>query len=625
MRTDRPPHLARVLCFITVLAICFGIGAAGAPVALAGTPAVLAADDPKDHVDYGPGSSKNPPEEWQGDVGIDSNGNYCHLYRADDCRQRTADEGVLQPCEGADGTGSTGQCGEEGRKAFEVKQLEKWRQQAKEEPDFQKRDAMLTACVDEGGSFRECRRQAYDKYPAEPWLGNWVYGAFSKMASDALQEAARYVGRSVVWLLDEFAKVFNSASTIDLSKVGIGSVTAMMTALSVVIATFLLLLQFGKVAVSQRGEPAATAVVGLVKWAVISAVYFGVTQTALIWSDAVSTWIINESFDGTGSAQDKMQQQLGTLFGGLIVGGGGGATAGTALIAGNGVTAAAVGVIIVVGIVCILAISALWIEVLLRQAGIMILMATMPVVLAGQMADSTSEWWPKARNALIALVLMKPLIVVCFAIGFGAMAGADTQGVQNMFVGLLIFVIACFAWPVLAKFMTFSTVGGGGSVASGLMSSVGSSAGSMTGGYRPEMSGAGAVGGGSNYTRALERDTAQTMSSGSNAAASAGSSPGAGAGSTGGGQGGAVRGGARFGGKVAAGVGLGLQALAVGKDVLESGMANTAAHAGLDHGGGGGRHVVVPPRRAGAPQQQENPPAPAVAPRDTPASPKEGN
>lgn len=420
------------------------------------------------------------------------------------------------------------------------------------------------------------------------------------MASDALQEAANYIGKAVVWLLSEFAKVFNSASTIDLEETGIGSVTGLMTALSVVVATFLLLVQFGKVGLSQRGEPAATAFAGLAKWAVISSVYVLATQTALSWSDAVSTWIINYTFEGGGSgeadATAAMQHQLGTLFGGLITGGGGAATVGGALITGEGVAAAAVGVIIVVGIVCILAIGALWLEVLLRQAGIMILVATMPVVLAGQMSDATQEWWPKARNALIALILMKPMIVTCFAIGFGAMA--EGKGAQNMFVGLVIFLLACFAWPVIAKFMTFSTVGGGSSVASGVMSSIGSSASSMTGGYRPEMAGAGAVGGGSGYTRALEQDTAQTMASGSNAAA-----------------------GRSFGSKVAGSIALPLQVLTAGKDVLESGMANTAAHAGLDGGSPGGRHVVIPPRKSGGGGSAEAAPASAGSAPSAPPPP----
>ncbi|WP_261989042.1 hypothetical protein, partial [Streptomyces sp. wa22] len=594
------------------------------------------ADHGGKHAEYGP--PEPPPEEWaaDGDVaGIDTRGHWCVLdfgATDGDCGPAEAGDlpGTIGVCESADGNAARN-CSETDRRQYENLRLDKWRKAYdQEQGNFDELNGYVTACVERGGLFQQCLQDGQNTYPpAAKSPVPWAAGKISELASDALQEAARYIGKAVVWLLEEFAKIFNSSSTIDLSRTGIDSATGVMTTLSLVIATFLLLLQFGKVAVSQRGEPAATAVIGLAKWGVVSSVYVLATQTALSWSDAVSTWIINYTFEGGGSgeadATEAMQHQLGTLFGGLITGGGGAATVGTALITGEGVAAAAVGVIIVVGIVCILAIAALWLEVLLRQAGIMILVATMPVVLAGQLSDSTQEWWPKARNALIALILMKPMIVLCFAIGFGAMA--EGQGVQNMFVGLVIFILACFAWPVLAKFMTFSTVGGGSAIASGLMSSVGSSAASAAGGYRPEMGGAGAVGGGSAYTRALEQETAQTAASGSHAAPVSGS-----------GAGGSAAGGAgrSFGSKVFGTVALPLQLLAAGKDTLESGMASTAGHAGLDHGAAGGRHVVIAQRSAaaasahppgarpeGAAAQSPAPvqPPPPAAPWSSPACP----
>ncbi|MFD9033296.1 hypothetical protein ACFVZW_19405 [Streptomyces sp. NPDC059567] len=560
------------------------------------------ADNPRAHADVGP---PDPiPKEWveAGDsVGIDTQGKYCLVDdpQVEGCRPAEPGElpGSIGICEGPDGTGSSA-CPEEDRKAFEKRQLAKWQKETRDQKDFEKRNAMLAACVEKGGTFLDCKQKAYEKYPL-PTDGplDWVAGKISELASDALKEAANYIGKAVVWLLEEFAKIFNSASTIDLDDTGVGKVWGIATALSAVIATFLLLLQWGKVSISHQGEPAATAVVGLAKWAVISSVYWTGTQAALGLADAISTWIINYSFDGGGSgegaATKAMQQQLGKMFGGLIAGGGGGATIGGSLIAGETITASAVGVIIVVGIVCIIAIAALWLEVLLRQAGIMILVATMPIVLAGQMSDATAEWWPKARNALIALILMKPAIVLCFSIGFFAMS--EGRGVQNMLVGLVIFLLACIAWPVLAKFMTFTTNGGGNSIASGLLSTFGSSAGSSQGGYRPELGGAGAVGGGSGYTRALERENNQipVPESQSGFARSAGTRT--------------------FGSKALATVALPLQVAAAGKDALESGMANTAAHAGLDHGSPGGRHVVIA-RRSGFPEPGGGPsstPSPA--------------
>lgn len=503
MPTDR---LRRALRAVVMLCALLSFLSAGATLSIA-----VAADDPTYHATVGPPAPI--PKEWEQEtVGLDPKGKYCLVDRIDDralCRRAEAGElpGTVPICEGADGNGAR-DCTPEGQHEAEIRQLEKWRKAAdKQAKNYEKLNEYMTDCVvNRKLAFTACKWYGEKKFPDEyPGPLEWVSGKFSEFASNALKEAASYIGKSVVWLLSQFAEIFNDTSSINLNHTGVGKVTGMMTALSAVLACFLLLIQFGKVTVSHDGGPAATALFGLGKWAVISSVYFLVAQTALKWSDAVSTWIITMTFEGgANGATQAMQHQLGKLFGGLITGGGGTATIGGALIAGEGVAASAVGVVIVMGIVCILAIAALWVEMLMRQVGIVLIIATMPITLAGQLSDATAEWWPKARNALIALILMKPAIVAVFSIGFFAMA--EGKGVQNMLVGFVMFLAACFCWPVLAKFMVFTTNGAGSSMASGWISAIGSSASSSSGGYRPDPSGAGAVGGGAGYTKALEAE-----------------------------------------------------------------------------------------------------------------------
>lgn len=567
MRTN---SLSRGVFLLLALLLTFGMSSAGAPAA-------HAADDDgtgKVVVDYGP--PKDPPSAWEkgGQAwGTTSDGNYCILGEYDDCNLEGGQApGSVKPCESAAGTASEA-CTKEERRKFEEKALADWQKNNKGAENYDKVNEFLTKCVKKDHKpFVECKDEAAYEYPppaTDPL--EWAAGKISEMASDAMKEAARYVGESVVWLLEKFANSFNSWSTVKLADTGISDMLGISLTLSVVLAAFLLIIQFGKVAVSQDGGPLATAATGLAKFGTILAVYVTATQVALNWSDEVSTWIINYTFDGGGSgdadAAKAMQTQLGALFSALTAGGGA-AAGGGALITGGGVLANAVGVIIVVGILCIIVIAALWIEMMLRQAAIMILVATMPIVVAGQMSDETRDWWPRARNALIATILAKPVIVMCFSIGF--MAATDANGVRNVLVGLVVFVLAGASWPVLARFMVFTTNGDGNSTASGLISSVGSSVSSMFGGYQTAPDGAGTVGGGSGYTRALEEDNASVASSGSNATAGAG-----------------------FWSRVAGSVGLGLQVAAVGKDTLESTAQNTAANAGLGPAASGGRHVVV--------------------------------
>ncbi|WP_308344686.1 hypothetical protein [Streptomyces sp. ISL-94] len=604
---------------VVLLCALLSFLSAGAALSIA-----VAADDPKYHALVGP---PDPiPKDWdQFTVGLDARDKYCLVDQIDDrsiCRLPGPGDppfpGRTKICEGADGTGAA-ECNPQEQKEAEIRRLERWRKDFpdKQWKNFEPLNQFITDCVvRDGRPFSVCQKEGEEEYGV-PSTGplEWVGKKFSEFASNALKEAAIYIGNGVVWLLKEFATLFNANSSIKLDDVGINKFTLMMTSLSAVLAVFLLLIQFGKVAISHNGGPAATALTGLAKWAVISSVYWGGAQTALTWSDEVSTWIINKTFKGGGegsiAATQAMQERLGTLFGGLITGGGGAATAGGALVAGEGVAASAVGVVIVVGIVCILVIAALWVEILMRQVGIMLILATMPITLAGQLSDATAEWWPKARNAFISLVLMKPAIVACFSIGVFAMT--EGQGMQNMLVGFVMFLAAALCWPALAKFMTFTTNGSGAAMASGWLSSAGSSASSMTGGYRPEPSGAGSVGGGPGYTKALESENTTT---------SAAPSPSGTAGA-----GGAGRSAGRFGGRALTMAAFGLQVAAVGKDSLESGLGSAAANAGLDQGGAGGRHVVIPPRRqpssapaaVGAPTEAADP-----GPRPSPAHRTEG-
>ncbi|MFJ7271970.1 hypothetical protein ACIQV3_35940 [Streptomyces sp. NPDC099050] len=613
MQTDRFKRTARALVMLCAL---LSFLSAGATLSIA-----VAADDPNHYSTVGP---PDPiPKEWeQFPIGLTPKGKYCLYDQIDDldkCHLPGPGDpripGRLIPCEGADGNAAR-DCSDEEQREFEIRRLEEWRKNFpdKQWKNYEKLNQFITDCVvKDNRPFSVCRLEGEAKYPP-PAKGplDWVGKKFSEFASNALKEAATYIGNSVVWLLKEFATLFNEFSSIKLGDTGIAKFNLMMGSMSAVLAAFLMLIQFGKVAVSQNGAPAATALVGLAKWVVISSVYWLVAQTALEWSDAVSTWIIDKSFNGGGSgtASEAMQRQLGALFGGLITGGGGTATIGGALIAGETVATSAVGVVIVMGIICILAIAALWVEMLLRQVGIMIIIATMPITLAGQLSDSTAEWWPKARNAFIALVLMKPAIVAVFSIGLFAMT--EGSGVQNMLVGFVMFLAACFCWPALAKFITFTTNGEGSAMVSGWLSSAGSSASSSSGGARLEPGGAGAVGGGAGYTKALESE---------NSTPAAPSAPG-------GGGGGAAKSAARFGGKALGVAAFGLQVVAAGKDSLESGLGSTAAHAGLGQGGGGGRHVVIAPRRSeqpapaqvGAPASGGTPEAPSTGPDPAPRS-----
>ncbi|MFX4293621.1 hypothetical protein [Streptomyces bohaiensis] len=549
--------------------------------------------------DYGP--PDKPPTEWDGgeQIGVTPGGLWCVVDMADGCE--AAEAGVLPGTE-APCTSPTDDCTPEEFEEVARAEFDKWYDNQDRSSDGHgQREAYIEQCISDGiaaegwVSTAECIKAANVAHPppAEGPL-QWATGMFSEWMANAVQELAMMIGAGVLWMLEQFTAAFDAMSTIDLASSGIGSMLGLMTALSALVAVFLLTIQIIAAGAQGSGQRLATAFYGIGRFAFILAVYVGVTHLGLQMADALGDWIVEVSFgSGDQSSAEAMQERFGELFAGLTTGAGL-AGAGGAAVTGAGMGAAAAAVIIVVGLIILAAIAALWLEMLTRTAGILILLVAMPVVLAGQMLDGTKDWWPKARGALIALILMKPAIMLVFGIGFGILA--EGEGLHMILVGLLIFVLAAFSWPVLARFLVFTSLGESSGSGSGLVSTLGGSSSSFMGGRSPMPSGAGAARNPAEYGKALEAESGRAAGA---AAKSAGGAAGKGA--------------AGFLARTGSVVGMGLQMGAIMQSAVESSMANAGAHAGLGSGNPGGRHVFVAPLggRAGGGAPSEEPGAAA--------------
>lgn len=412
-------------------------------------------------------------------------------------------------------------------------------------------------------------------------------GAASSLASAGFDAVAGKFGSAAASILQQLTKVFLHVSSIDLTTAGISgkdSLYSLTWALSAMIAILLLLWQFAKLALTGQGQAGATAITGLVKWALICVATMAVTDTALKTTDAISNGIIDWSYKEGG--KKAFEQHINDGFGKFFT-----------------TPQENTAIVFLFGVLAILVVLVLWGEMLLRQAALQVLLVVMPIVAAGSMMDATREWWPKARNAVISLILIKPIIVLIFVIGFRETG--QSSDTQSFLVGLLTIVLGGLAWPSLARFMTFTTVGSGGGLASGLLGAAGGTAGSMFmyGGGVP--SGAGAVGGGAGFTKAVESENDASVAAGAGRARRSGVASGAA--------------GAASGGLLTAAA-MGAQAAKAGKEMAEGGMEAMAAHADLGPGKDMGGQVNVPGGLRGG---DAEPPAPVPQPRPDAPPPSE--
>ncbi|MEU2854573.1 hypothetical protein [Streptomyces syringium] len=398
------------------------------------------------------------------------------------------------------------------------------------------------------------------------------------VASTAFDAVSGKFGTAAQDVLSGLTDAFLKVSVINLDDEGLLNVYGMTWAISSLVALLLLIWQFSKLALSGDGLNAATAITGLAKWAVISIASLAVTQASLGAADELSNWMISHYKDGGG--QKAFEESLNNSFAFQNP------AMNTALV-------------LLLAIIAALVSLVLWGEMLLRAAAIQVLVACMPIAAAGGIMEATKEWWPKARNAVIALIVMKPVIVLIFVLGFTTTG--NSKNLKDLLVGLLTLVLAAVAWPTIAKFMTFTSVGSGGSLASGLLGAIGGTAASMFGYGGGSPSGAGATGGGQAFTRAVESEN-------DGAVAQAGAASRA--------RGGGFAAGLAGMGKLGI-AGMALQAAKAGKELTEGSMEAMAAHADLGPGKDMGGQVSIPPR-GGEPAAAPPPPPEGPADRSEP-------
>jgi hypothetical protein len=297
------------------------------------------------------------------------------------------------------------------------------------------------------------------------------------VASGVFADLSNGFGQSASALLRQLAGVFVAASTVELSGAGIDRLVSVTVPIAALVAAVLVIASAASTAWRQDGSPLATSVLGLARAGLICTVLVGVVQVCLRASDDVSSWIVARSF---GSDQ-ALAARLGGALDALGV-------VGPALM-------------VLVAAIAIVLVLLLWAEMLLRHVAIVLLVATSPVAAAGLVATATASWWPKARSALVQLIVLKPVVVLCLAIGFGEFGAADD--LNSVISALITLAAAAFAWPMLARFMTFTSVGAGSGLVASLTASIaGLAAGELRAGTLP---GAGDQPG-SGYALAVERD-----------------------------------------------------------------------------------------------------------------------
>ncbi|MHA6783952.1 hypothetical protein ACVGOW_23605 [Pseudonocardia saturnea] len=281
--------------------------------------------------------------------------------------------------------------------------------------------------------------------------GQAVGSAFQGIVTEVAKGAAELVVSSAAWWVE--------TDSVDPLNPAVAAAQGATRDLILIILVGSVLVQSIRLILSRKGEPLLMVATGLIRYAVVSALGLAVLQIALRAGDALAT----ELLDGAASNFALLMQDV--------------------LVNGEG---DAVFLVLLVSLIAAVLSLVQWVLMAMRQAGLLVLAAMLPLAASGSLTRSTRGWLDKIMVWLIAMVVYKPAAAFIYYIGFSYLSSpsaTDAGSTGTMITGIMVLLLAVIAMPVLLKFFAWSgtQIGGGGGSGSGFLGAVGAVA--MTQGY----------------------------------------------------------------------------------------------------------------------------------------------
>jgi len=221
----------------------------------------------------------------------------------------------------------------------------------------------------------------------------------------------------------------------------VGHAQTLLQPLSLAILVGSILAQAIRMMISRKGDPLVQVLLGLVRYAVTTGLGLTILHAALKAGDALATGILDD-------APAKFAQLL------------------QAMLLDDPTNLW--GVLLLSSIATVLAVVQ-WLLMELRQAGLLVLAAMLPLAASGSLNRATRGWLDRLIGWLLAIVAYKPAAAFIYYLGFSYLsprAGAPGN-LGTILTGVLVLGLAVVAMPVLLKFFSWSGTQLGGSCGSG--------------------------------------------------------------------------------------------------------------------------------------------------------------
>jgi type IV secretion system protein TrbL len=284
---------------------------------------------------------------------------------------------------------------------------------------------------------------------------HWVGDRVEEGLADTFTAMMMSLWSAGLWLIEMVFGVIDRFTTPDVANPSLGRLYGVMLWLSLFVA---LVIGFGQIAVAairRDGSSLGSLVMGLVQYGAVVAGWIAVCAGLIVGSGGLTRALLHELLNVDGFA-------------------GYSASAGMTNQVGGTVQAAVLGVCSL--FLLIPAAFGYLLIMLVREAGLLILTATMPIAAAGALGDGTKAWLWKSVRWFTAACLTAPLLALVVGLGVQISRAAFPDGAEHApgqgggldvlidsnrsnvgmaVVGCVILFVACFCPMVLFRLLAF--------------------------------------------------------------------------------------------------------------------------------------------------------------------------
>ncbi|GHJ30022.1 hypothetical protein TPA0910_44550 [Streptomyces hygroscopicus subsp. sporocinereus] len=232
------------------------------------------------------------------------------------------------------------------------------------------------------------------------------------------------------WIIKKVLTVALMGPSVDLAGTGLfgrdATLAGMLVWLGWVIAAFGLMWQLGRMAVTGQSKYAGQALAGWVQNAMLTASGVAIVAVFLRLGDAMTTGLVNKSFDNSGNAYKQIVAVL--------------------------IPKSIQNPVMVLGVVSVLLLVgfAMMIMIFLRQSAIPIQCLLLPIAGAGRVGgETTRQWAPRLITSIFVVIAYKPIVAIIICTGFTEFGKAHT--LAEWLRGVATLVLAVLAPGPLTK------------------------------------------------------------------------------------------------------------------------------------------------------------------------------